>query len=86
MTTVYLVTLVLLGVGAAGALYRLGRGPTTLDRAVSVDMITSLAMCGAGAYAAVYGDYSDVPILLALSLLGFVGTVSLARYFPEGNK
>ncbi|MFD2352851.1 monovalent cation/H+ antiporter complex subunit F [Nonomuraea ferruginea] len=53
---------------------------------MSVDMITSLAMCGAGAYAAVYGDYSDVPILLVLSLLGFVGTVSLARYFPEGNE
>ncbi|MGI5271205.1 monovalent cation/H+ antiporter complex subunit F [Nonomuraea sp. CA-218870] len=86
MTTVYAVTLALLGLGAAAALYRLGRGPTTLDRAVSLDVITSLAMCGAGAYAAVYGDYSDVPVLLVLSLLGFVGTVSLARYFPEGGQ
>ncbi|MFG1946770.1 monovalent cation/H+ antiporter complex subunit F [Nonomuraea sp. NPDC048826] len=86
MTTVYLVTLVMLGVGAAAALFRLGRGPTTLDRAVSLDVITSLAMCGAGAYAAVYGDYADVPVLLVLSLLGFVGTVSLARFFPEGGQ
>ncbi|HLU75968.1 MAG TPA: monovalent cation/H+ antiporter complex subunit F [Nonomuraea sp.] len=86
MTTVYLVTMALLAVGAAAALYRLGRGPTTLDRAVSLDVITSLAMCGAGAYAAVYGDYSDVPILLVLALLGFVGTVSLAHFFPEGGK
>ncbi|MET8868463.1 monovalent cation/H+ antiporter complex subunit F [Nonomuraea sp. NPDC049421] len=81
MNTVYLVTLALLGCGAAATLYRVGRGPSMLDRAVALDVFTSLSMCGAGAYAVVRDDYSDLPILLVLSLLGFVGSVSLARFF-----
>ncbi|MGW0481925.1 monovalent cation/H+ antiporter complex subunit F [Nonomuraea sp. NPDC003214] len=86
MTTVYLVTLALLACGAAAALYRVARGPSMLDRAVSLDVLTSLAMCGLGAFAAVTDDYSDVPILLVLSLLGFVGSVSIARFFPGRSR
>jgi multicomponent Na+:H+ antiporter subunit F len=81
VNTVYLVTLALLGCGAAAALYRVGRGPSMLDRAMALDVFTSLSMCGAGAYAVARDDYSDLPILMVLSLLGFVGSVSLARFF-----
>ena len=81
MNTVYLVTLALLGCGAAAALYRVGRGPSMLDRAMALDVFTSLSMCAAGAYAVARDDYSDLPILMVLSLLGFVGSVSLARFF-----
>ncbi|WP_336205285.1 monovalent cation/H+ antiporter complex subunit F [Nonomuraea sp. LPB2021202275-12-8] len=86
MTVVYLVTLGLLACGAAATLYRVGRGPSMLDRAVSLDVLTSLSMCAVGAFAAVSGDYSDLPILLVLSLLGFVGSVSVARYFSGGDR
>jgi len=85
MTPVYLATFALLSCGAVAALYRAGRGPTMLDRALALDVLTSLSMCGAGSYAAISGDYSDLPILLVLSLLGFVGSVSVARYFPDGR-
>ncbi|SDJ71938.1 monovalent cation/H+ antiporter complex subunit F [Nonomuraea jiangxiensis] len=81
MTAVYLVALGLLGCAAAATLYRVARGPSMLDRAVAVDVLTSLSMCGAGAFAMVTDDYSDLPVLLVLSLLGFVGSVSLARFF-----
>ena len=81
MNAVYLVTLALLGCGAAAALYRVGRGPSMLDRAMALDVFTSLSMCAAGAYAVARDDYSDLPILMVLSLLGFVGSVSLARFF-----
>jgi multicomponent Na+:H+ antiporter subunit F len=86
MTAVYLVTLGLLGCGAAAALYRVGRGPSMLDRALSLDVLTSLSMCGVGVFAAVSRDYSDVPILLVLSLLGFVGSVSIARFFAGRSR
>ncbi|MFI7127372.1 monovalent cation/H+ antiporter complex subunit F [Nonomuraea sp. NPDC050153] len=86
MTVVYLVTLVLLGCAAAATLYRVARGPTMLDRAVAVDVMTSLAMCAVGAFAVVRDDYSDLPILLVLSLLGFVGSVSLARFFSGRSR
>ncbi|GAA3644144.1 hypothetical protein GCM10022224_003190 [Nonomuraea antimicrobica] len=83
MTTVYLLTLALLGIGAAASLYRVARGPSMLDRAVALDVFTSLSMCGVGAFAVIRNDYSDLPILLVLSLLGFVGSVSLARFFAD---
>lgn len=86
MSAVYVVTLVLLGCGAAATLYRVGRGPTMLDRAVALDVLTSLSMCGVGAFAVVRDDYSDLPILLVLSLLGFVGSVSLARFFAGRSR
>ncbi|UBU17467.1 monovalent cation/H+ antiporter complex subunit F [Nonomuraea gerenzanensis] len=86
MTTVYLVTVALLWLGAAASLYRLARGPSMLDRAVSLDVFTSLSMCGAGAFAVARDDYSDLPILLVLSLLGFVGSVSLARFFSGRSR
>ncbi|TDE51226.1 cation:proton antiporter [Nonomuraea mesophila] len=86
MTTVYLVVIGLLGCGAVATLYRLGRGPSMLDRAVALDVLTAMAMCGAGAFAVVMDDYSDLPILLVLSLLGFVGSVSLARFFSGTSR
>lgn len=57
-----------------------------LDRAVALDVFTALSMCGAGAFAVARDDYSDLPILLVLSLLGFVGSVSLARFFSGRSR
>ncbi|NRQ36652.1 cation:proton antiporter [Nonomuraea sp. NN258] len=83
---IYLVVIGLLGCGAAATLYRVGRGPTMLDRAVALDVLTSLSMCGVGAFAVAWDDYSDLPILLVLSLLGFVGSVSIARFFSGRSR
>lgn len=86
MIVVYLVTIVLLGCGAAATLWRVGRGPSMLDRAVALDVLTALAMCGVGAFAVMRDDYSDLPVLQVLSLLGFVGSVSLVRFFPGRSR
>lgn len=86
MTAVYMVAIGLLSCGAAATLFRLGRGPSMLDRAVALDVLTAMAMCGTGAFAVVMDDYSDLPILLVLSLLGFVGSVSLARFFSGRSR
>ncbi|MFG2074319.1 multicomponent Na+:H+ antiporter subunit F [Nonomuraea maritima] len=86
MTAVYAVTVGLLGCAAAATLYRLGRGPSMLDRAMALDVLTALSMCGVGTFAVARDDYSDLPILLVLSLLGFVGAVSLARFFSGRSR
>ncbi|MEV0612516.1 monovalent cation/H+ antiporter complex subunit F [Nonomuraea sp. NPDC050404] len=86
MSAVYLATIAMLWAGAVASLYRVGRGPTMLDRAVALDVFTSLSMCGVGAFAVARDDYSDLPILLVLSLLGFVGSVSLARFFSGRSR
>ncbi|MFI6796916.1 monovalent cation/H+ antiporter complex subunit F [Streptosporangium canum] len=81
MTTVYLAALALLGCAAALTLHRLVRGPSMLDRAVALDVLTAVIMCGIGAGAAALGEYSALPVLLVLAMVGFVGSVSLARFF-----
>ena len=68
-----------LGVAAALALYRLLRGPTTLDRIVALDVFVVLSVMGAAVYVAAYRDGSNIPLLAAVSLVGFVGSVAAAR-------
>ncbi|MEV7006351.1 monovalent cation/H+ antiporter complex subunit F [Streptosporangium sp. NPDC051022] len=77
----YLVVLALLGGAAAMTLDRLVRGPSMLDRAVALDVLTAVVMCGVAAGTMAFGRYSTLPLLLVLSLVGFVGSVSLARFF-----
>ncbi|MFD0889348.1 monovalent cation/H+ antiporter complex subunit F [Streptosporangium algeriense] len=81
MTAVYLTALALLGCAAALTLTRLVRGPSMLDRAVALDVLTAVVMCGIATGATALEAYSALPVLLVLSLVGFVGSVSLARFF-----
>lgn len=79
MNAVFVAVLAMLGVAAALALYRLLRGPTTLDRIVALDVFVVLTVVGAGVYVAFYRDGSNIPLLAAVALVGFVGSVSAAR-------
>ena len=67
------------GVAAALTLYRLVRGPSTLDRVVALDVFVVLTVVGAGVYVAAYRDGSNIPLLAAVALVGFVGSVAAAR-------
>lgn len=55
---------------------------TLLDRVITVDALLTMIVCATGAYTAISGDASFVPVLLALSLLAFIGSVSVARFGP----
>ncbi|NGO72700.1 hypothetical protein G5C65_31000 [Streptomyces sp. SB3404] len=67
---------------AAGALVtvRLARGPSSLDRAVALDTLVSVAMAGIGVQTAVRRDPFSLPVLLVLAFLGFTGSVGVARF------
>lgn len=58
------------------------RARTLLDRVLAVDTLLTMIVCGTGVYMAVTADSSFVPVLLALSLLAFIGSVSVARLGP----
>ena len=79
MDSVFVAVLAMLGVAAALTLARLLRGPSTLDRVVALDVFVVLTVVGAGVYVAYYRDGSNIPLLAAVSLVGFVGSVSAAR-------
>ena len=70
----------LLGAGALLALVRLARGPSLLDRVVATDVLLVIISAGLAVYAALARDPTVVPVLVVVSLLAFVGSVSVARY------
>jgi multicomponent Na+:H+ antiporter subunit F len=70
----------LLGLAALLLLVRLTVGPTILDRSVALDVLMSVTICGIALHAAATGTTTGLPVLVALSMVGFVGAVSIARY------
>ncbi|MFG2107968.1 monovalent cation/H+ antiporter complex subunit F [Micromonospora chersina] len=81
MTALLAVALtVLLSVTALLALARIYRGPSLLDRVVAADLLLATMLGAVGAEAAVNRHATTLPVLAVLSLLGFVGSVSLVRF------
>lgn len=80
MNTLWIVIAVLLGAAALLGMVRLLLGPSILDRALSVDALLAFAVTGLGAFAAFNRDPTVLPTLLVLSLLGFVGSISVAKF------
>jgi len=70
----------MLGVAAALALIRAARGPTMPNRAVALDVLVSVVVCALGVEAAYHQHSDTLPILVVLSLVGMVGSVSIARF------
>ena len=80
MTTIWLIAAVMLVAAAALTTFRILAGPSTLDRLVGVDTLVAVAMCGLGTWAAFSLDTTVVYGITALSLISFVGSVSVARF------
>lgn len=80
MTVVYWLAFAMLGGGALLALVRLAQGPSLLDRVVATDTLLVIISASLAVYAALARDPALVPVLVVVSLLAFVGSVSVARY------
>ncbi|MFI0356805.1 monovalent cation/H+ antiporter complex subunit F [Actinomadura sp. 9N407] len=80
MTIVIAIASGALALAAAFNLVRLVRGPSMLDRAVALDVMVAITMGGLAVQAIATGDPWVLTSLLALSLVGFVGSVSIARF------
>ncbi|MFI5714517.1 monovalent cation/H+ antiporter complex subunit F [Nocardia sp. NPDC051750] len=80
MNVVAVVAAVLLGAAALITAYRILAGPDTLDRVVGIDSIIAMAICGLAVWAAYSRDTTVVPAIVALSLVGFLGSAAVTRY------
>ncbi|TSD99412.1 cation:proton antiporter [Skermania sp. ID1734] len=80
MSTVTLIAGIVLVIAAALTTYRLLAGPNTLDRLVAVDTLIAVSMCGLAVWATYSSDTSVAPGIVALSLVGFLGSASVARF------
>src|SRR5699024_10454665 len=68
----------LLAAAAVLGLIRIGRGPTMLNRVIALDVFTTIVVCALCVEAAFRGHGTTLPVLVVLSLVGFVGSVSMA--------
>lgn len=84
MTVVFAVCIALLSVAGLLLVTRIALGPTTLDRAVALDMVVAAVICGLALEAAINRHSNTLPVLIVLSFLGFTGSVAVAR-FTRGN-
>ena len=64
---------------------RLVGGPNTLDRLISLDMMVAVAQGGIAVYIAWTKDTTPAAALVALALVAFLGSVSVARFRVSDN-
>lgn len=80
MTYLIIFCAVILFIAIALVIYRIAKGPTTLDRIVAVDMATSI-LIGALALVAAYTRRVDLlPAIAVLAIVGFIGSTTIARF------
>jgi multicomponent Na+:H+ antiporter subunit F len=80
MTAVAIIAGAMLLVAAVLTTYRVLAGPNTLDRLIGIDTLISVAICGLAVWATWSRDTTVVPAIVALSLVGFLGSASVARF------
>ncbi|GIJ31145.1 monovalent cation/H+ antiporter complex subunit F [Verrucosispora sp. WMMD703] len=80
MTAVAVTVTVLLAVAGGLTLTRVIRGPSILDRAVATDVLLAIIVAAIATEAAYSRDATALPVLVVLAVLGFVGSVSVARF------
>lgn len=73
----------ILALSAALTLVRIVRGPSVLDRVVAADVLVSTIVCVLATEAAATRHSATLPILIALSLVGFMSAVAVARFVPR---
>jgi multicomponent Na+:H+ antiporter subunit F len=80
MNVVLSISVAMLGVAALLLVVRIARGPTPSDRAVALEALVAVAIGALVIEAAVHRHTTTLPVLVALTLVGFVGSVSIARF------
>ncbi|MGF0317680.1 monovalent cation/H+ antiporter complex subunit F [Nocardia fluminea] len=80
MTVVAVIAAVLLTAAAVITSYRVLAGPSTLDRVVGIDSLMAIAASGLAVWAAYSDDTAVIPAIVALALVGFLGSAAVTRF------
>ncbi|WP_353954371.1 monovalent cation/H+ antiporter complex subunit F [uncultured Kocuria sp.] len=80
MKIVMVICGIILVLAAIGTIYRLAKGPSLLDRVIASDVL--LAIVGAGLVIDMVNrdSYENVTLLIVISLVGFLGSVTVSRF------
>ncbi|MET9212282.1 MULTISPECIES: monovalent cation/H+ antiporter complex subunit F [unclassified Nocardia] len=80
MTVVAVLAGILLTAAAVITSYRVLAGPSTLDRVVGIDSLMAIAASGLAVWAAYSNDTTVIPAIVALALVGFLGSAAVSRF------
>ncbi|NUL45933.1 sodium:proton antiporter [Cellulosimicrobium funkei] len=81
-----IICLVLLGVGALAAIFRIVRGPSILDRAIATDVLLIVVSSSLCVEMAINHHTDNIVFVVVASVIGFVGSVTLSRFVAEARK
>lgn len=76
-------TFIILAIAGALILYRLCAGPRLADRVVALNGLVLVGMGGIATYAAHSGVGAFLPTLVAIALVGPIGSGMIARFIEE---
>ncbi|MET4059878.1 multicomponent Na+:H+ antiporter subunit F [Arthrobacter sp. UYP6] len=79
---VYLVA-IMLSVAAAGAIFRIARGPSILDRVLAADVLLTIVGAALATDMIVNRNLNYLALLVSISLIGFIGSVTVARFVTD---
>ncbi|ABY23938.1 potassium/proton antiporter [Renibacterium salmoninarum ATCC 33209] len=83
MTLVLIVVGVILSLAALGAIYRIAVGPSLLDRVLAADVLLAIFSAALATDMAVNHHLNNLPLLVGLTVIGFIGSVTVARYVAD---
>lgn len=85
-TVLLVLSVAMLTAAAILVLVRMARGPSTLDRVVATEVLVNIVIAALAMEAVFNGHATTVPIMLVLALLGFAGSLSMARFVADRDK
>ncbi|WP_152364431.1 monovalent cation/H+ antiporter complex subunit F [Microlunatus speluncae] len=86
VTVILAVSVVLLGIAAVLTLIRMSKGPRTLDRVIAADVTIAIVIAALATEAMIHRHTTTLPVILVLALIGFAGSLSIARFVSDRDK
>ncbi|WP_375164726.1 monovalent cation/H+ antiporter complex subunit F [Arthrobacter sp.] len=83
MQLVLVITAVTLSLAAAGAIVRIAVGPSLLDRVLAADVLLAILGAALCIDMAVNRHLNNLMLVVAVSVIGFIGSVTVARFVAD---
>ena len=83
MPAVLAVTAVVLSLAAGGAIIRIARGPSLLDRVLAADVLLAILGAALCIDMAVNRHLNNLMLVVSNSIIGFIGSVTVARFVAD---
>lgn len=83
MHMVVIIVSVALTLAGAGAIFRIAKGPSLLDRVIAADVLLAIFAAALAVDMAYNRHLENLVLMIALSLIGFIGSVTVARFVSD---